>query len=787
MRLALSFRAKTILGIALIEAVLLGVLIFSVLYFLRASNEQQVLRHARVTAETFAAMSRDAVISHDLDSLQSFARQLSGTEGTLYARVLDADGLLLAEAGSRQALARPFVAAQGLEQAGDGMLAVESPVTVGGTGYGSVQIGLDVGSLEQTLLLVRRWSLTLAALEMALVALLSLLLGRYLIRQISQFTHGAQRIAAGELGGQLEVVGNDEIAQATRAFNHMSQVILQGRDTLEARVRERTEELSLERDTVLVERNRAEAATRVKSQFLATMSHEIRTPMNGILGMQHLLRLTQLSAQQRDYVDKTYAAAHSLLGILNDILDFSKVETGNVTLERVPFNLESMLRNLALILGTSVQSKPVEVLFDLDPELPAAVLGDELRLNQVLVNLAGNAVKFTERGSVVVAVRVQYSDAGQVRLHFAVRDTGIGIAPEQQASIFDSFTQAESSTTRRFGGTGLGLAISQRLVRLMGGELRVDSTPGVGSTFSFAVAYGRVEEEDQAQRLSLYVKALVMSGCAESLQVLQSMFGGLGGSADVADDVPAARKLLAASPDYDLILLDGAASWDAAVKLRAQDGGATATMVALASAEGSHVLSQRMREAPGVLDLVLMKPLTPAMLCDALQRMESPLPDSEEAPAPVSAHVSAAADHAPQPAPEASSPPSAQRLAGLRLLLVEDNPLNQQVASALLQMEGAVVDLANNGEEGVAHVVSGTVYDGVLMDMQMPVMDGNEATRRLRALGYASLPILALTANVLEAEREECRAAGVDDFIAKPIEFEDMIATVTKYCGVAQR
>ena len=760
MRLHLSFRAKTIVGIALIEALLLGILVFSVMRFLRDSNEEQILRHARVTVSTFAAMSRDAVISHDLDSLQSFARQLSGTEGTVYARVLDADGRMLAEAGQAAALARPFVARDSLQQGSGDTFAISGTVASGGVRYGSVQIGLDIGSLAHTLADARRWSLSLVGLEMVLVALFSLMLGRYLVRQIAQFTRGAEQIAAGQLGLQLEVVGHDEIAQATRAFNRMSAAIQQGRDTLEARVRERTEALAHERD-------RAEAATRIKTDFLATMSHEIRTPMNAILGMQHLLQMTALTHQQRDYVDKTYAAAHALLGILNDILDFSKVEGGHVLLELAPFKLEDVLRKLSPILATAVGAKPVVLRFEPDPQLPAAVIGDELRLQQVLVNLAGNAVKFTERGEVVLSIRMLARDEARASVQFAVRDTGIGIAPEQQAVIFDSFTQAESSTTRRFGGTGLGLAISQRLVRLMGGELRVDSVPGEGSTFCFTVSYDCLDQEAGRQRQVL-PRALIVAAAGGARRALSDICLGADGPPELADDIAAAEAWLASPAAIErpcsLVLLDcgsdADACWNNAQRLRAvlADRGKEAVrIVALSPLHGCRMLSQRIGEQPGVLDLALMQPLTPSMLADAWSGLGAPR-------APVESE-------------------RIQRLGGLHLLLVEDNPVNQQVATALLQLEGATVDVAANGEEGVGQVLAHPRYDAVLMDMQMPVMDGNEATRRLRALGFHDLPILALTANVMESDNAESLRAGVDGIIAKPIDFEQMIGMLVKHCA----
>jgi len=780
MTMHLSFRAKTILGIALIEAVLLGTLVLSVMRFLHDSNVSEIRRHARVTVMTFAAMSKDGMISRDLGSLQSFAKLLSSSEGIVYARVVDGQRRVLAEAGDAAALKRPFAQQADIDDSDDGVYAVSSPVTAGGVDYGKVEVGFEIGSLQQMLSAARRWSFGIAGLEMALVALFSLILGGYLSRQITRFANGAEQISAGHMGMQLEVRGDDEIAQAMRSFNAMSLAVRQGRDTLEARVQERTDALSRMNASLLLEKERAESATHAKSDFLATMSHEIRTPMNAILGMQQLLQRTDLSAQQRDYVDKTHAAADALLGILNDILDFSKVDGGHLTLDQAPMELEKILRNLSVILSANVRDKPVEVLFDVGADLPDDLLGDALRLNQVLMNLSVNALKFTERGSVVIAVRVSGQTADRATLSFEVRDTGIGIAADKLHSIFESFTQAESSTTRRFGGTGLGLAISQKLVQLMGGELRVDSTLGVGSTFCFSATFTRAARTPAPASAALAhstrerpVRALIVDDNEDARDIMLAMLTSLGWRADVSSGGMEAleryRRAAADGAQYDVIYMDwmmpGMDGWQAATQIRQQPGGGDTPVIVLVTAHGRGLLAQNMAESPQIFNAVLMKPVTPAMLLDA---WSSAMPN-QTAPGTLSAGAVASAP--------------ARRLDGLCLLVVEDNAINRQIAQEMLKVEGAQVDTANDGREGVAKVLAGQPYDAVLMDIQMPVMDGNQATLALRQQGYATLPIIALSANVLEEERVVSRTAGVSDFIAKPVDFEVMIETVLRHCG----
>jgi len=518
---------------------------------------------------------------------------------------------------------------------------------------------------------------------------------------------------------------------------------------------------------------RAEEASRAKSQFLANMSHEIRTPMNAILGMLSLLQATPLSPRQQDYVSKTEGAARALLGLLNDILDFSKVEAGKMTLESAPIRLEALLRDLSVILAANIGSKPLEVLFDLDPRLPTAILGDSLRLKQVLINLGGNAIKFTERGTVVVRITVIERTSDTVELEFSVQDTGIGIAPQHLQRIFEGFSQAEASTTRRFGGTGLGLSISARLVALMGGQLQVQSEPGQGSRFYFRLRLPLAAADPPPvptpqTPAGQPLRVLIIDDNPITRQVLQALAQSLGWLAEPAASGEEALALIAArqragSVPFDAIFVDwqmpGLDGWQTSLRIRQLLGDAAPILV-MVTAHGREMLAQRPAQEQALIDGYVVKPITPAMLLEALQQARQ----GEQA----------------STAQPASARPSAQRLQGLRILLVEDNPLNQQVARELLEREGAQVTVATDGAQGVQAIAQASPpWDVVLMDVQMPVMDGYAATRQVRErLGLKDLPIIAMTANAMESDRQDALAAGMNDHIGKPFDLDALVRTI---------
>ena len=535
-------------------------------------------------------------------------------------------------------------------------------------------------------------------------------------------------------------------------------VSFEGQPALLAVIVNLSERFQLERNLAAA-KDAAEEASRFKSDFLANMSHEIRTPMNAIVGMSHLASLTDLNEKQRDYLDKIQTASQSLLHLINDILDFSKIEAGRLTMESVDFQLDQVLEQLADLFRLKVEEKKVEMLFDIRPDVPFMLLGDPLRLGQVLTNLTSNALKFTESGAIIVRVELVERHKATVQLRFSVKDTGIGIETEKVANLFESFYQVDTSTTRTYGGTGLGLAISKQLVNLMGGEIGVESELGKGSTFHFTAELGvQPESSRKTQILSTDLRGkhvLVVDDNPTALTILAEMLTSFSLSVSTATTAHAALEIMKSSDrKYDLVIMD----WlmpdmngiEAARIIKQQKSEKHTPMIIMVTAHGRDEVLQ---DADGLgLEGFLVKPINPSMLFDAIVNIYGGEPDR------VKLH-------------KVVSPSMTKEKLSAKVLLVEDNIINQQVACELLENFGLNVEVANQGIEAIERVKNGG-YDLIFMDIQMPEMDGLEATRRIRQQGFKEVPIIAMTAHAMTGDREKSLQAGMNDHIAKPIDPE---------------
>ena len=552
---------------------------------------------------------------------------------------------------------------------------------------------------------------------------------------------------------------SDRLAESFERNQRMGAEILAKNEALEERTHE------------------AEEANRAKSLFLANMSHEIRTPMNAILGFCHLVARTDLDARQKDYVGKINHAGVSLLRLINDILDFSKNEAGKLTLEAHLFDVRGAIRNQVQLVAADAEANGVKVVTQIAGDVPHRLAGDEMRFNQVVLNLLSNAVKFSEGGTVTILLDVGAQQDDQIMVQLAVRDTGIGMTAEQQAALFNSFTQADSSTTRRFGGTGLGLAICRQIVEQMGGSIRVDSAPGQGSTFTCRMCMSLDDEADAAQlHVPAQVRGLRILAADDnpaSRQIMQDIFSGWDLPLDLVASGDEALGAVGAADDagkpYDLVLLD----W----KMPGMDGMQTVEAMHGAVYKGARprtiIITAYGADdfvmGPGSAEVAafLTKPVVPRTLLDTIAEIVSSNAALVQPDAP-------AAETVPMVAPH---------LRGLRLLLVEDNEINREIATELLVDAGLQVDIAENGRIACERVRDhGETYAGVLMDVQMPEMDGVSATRVIRESWPADrLPIIAMTAHAYEEEKQRCFAAGMNDHIAKPVDPAMLMRTLDRW------
>ncbi len=735
---------------------------------------EQIETSARGTAAVVSMAASDPLAAEDLAALQILVSTLTHDDPRVSeAGIISDEGLYVVhsdpdregQAAASVGAALPQVPRMETVGAEERLQMIGiAPIRISGVVFGAVEIHWSLRGVSTTLKAVMLAQLRNALILIALSSVVAYLIGRSISRPIERLARCSEMLAKGDLSVRSGHRSRDEVGLLAASFDQMAESLQiadgelrQHSDQLAEKVRERTSELETARDQAV----QAEAA---KADFLANMSHEIRTPMNGILGMTDLLLDTRLDREQVDFTHTIHTSANALLGIINDILDFSKIEAGKLELEQIPFGLGALLEECCEIQASKVQEKRLELVCEIDPDLPDLLIGDPTRVRQIVANLLSNALKFTEHGEIHLHARVLGHGRSGPRICVSVRDTGIGISAEQQERLFNSFSQADASTTRRFGGTGLGLVISRNLAEMMNGQLTVESALGVGSCFHLLVPFalpaeaspGGPTDAGEAGLPGKERRVLLVEHHPLQRRALAALLKKQGLICHPVADLACARRevlnLENGAQRLDLLLCDlhvPGGGLQVVAELSVRRSWPQCKVVALTP------VGERLEQdalAQMEIDDSLFKPVSSGRLVDLLQRYWG------------SGEVTESGDS------NAAHFVPLRGLEHCRILVAEDNKVNQKLTRLLLKKLRLQADIAENGREAVEMVRSGK-YSLVLMDCQMPEMDGFEATRAIRAIEQEQpIPILALTADAVNGVRERCLEAGMDDYLSKPID-----------------